>query len=615
VELHFSIQGKDIFIKRVLKRGKDDIKQETGYLIQDGIKNEATHIELKSMVLDLLGYPKDLITRSTDLMYRFTVYTPQESMKQIVQEDPEVRLDTLRKVFNIDKYKRIRENAQIFIRNLKEKRKNYEGQIVDLDSKKKALQAKEQEEKELAARLKELSPIADSLEEKLKETKQALEAKELQVRELLNFKKEFELAEMQLRNKVEQNEKDKQEIAQLDVECARIASETKDTPPIEEILKELKDKESNLEVIQRNIIDLSKKLAAFETTVKHNIETKQKISQLDVCPLCKQAVSISHKEAISRELDTAALQEHIDTHKEQEKENRQAVAKVQSQLEELRKKQADIRAMQIRKDSLREKMKKQDLLHMSQNRLKLEIGAINVKKMDLTRKIAPLRDIEATYKMIRQEHDALADKEMKIQLTKKEIEVRKQETVKFIASLESELREKQIIKDMLSKIASYQDWLEDHFTKLMATMEKHVMLQVYLEFNALFQQWFSMLIEDETLNVRLDDQFTPIIEQNGYESSIDSLSGGERTSIALAYRLALNKVINDIISGINTKELLILDEPTDGFSSQQLDKVRDVLDQLKIQQIILVSHETKIESFVDHVIRISKREHVSEANI
>jgi len=56
----------------------------------------------------------------------------------------------------------------------------------------------------------------------------------------------------------------------------------------------------------------------------------------------------------------------------------------------------------------------------------------------------------------------------------------------------------------------------------------------------------------------------------------------------------------------------MLDEPTDGFSSEQLDRVRDVLDQLNMQQVIIVSHESKIESFVDNVIRVGKEEHVSK---
>ena len=84
------------------------------------------------------------------------------------------------------------------------------------------------------------------------------------------------------------------------------------------------------------------------------------------------------------------------------------------------------------------------------------------------------------------------------------------------------------------------------------------------------------------------------------------LSGGERTAIALAYRLAITHIINSVMSKIKTKDLVILDEPTDGFSSKQLDKVREVFEQLKVKQLIIVSHEQKIESFVENVIKLGK---------
>ena len=84
------------------------------------------------------------------------------------------------------------------------------------------------------------------------------------------------------------------------------------------------------------------------------------------------------------------------------------------------------------------------------------------------------------------------------------------------------------------------------------------------------------------------------------------LSGGERTAIALAYRLALNQTINSVITSIRTKEIMILDEPTEGLSEAQIEKIREILQELKIPQLIIVSHENKIEGFVDHVFKIKK---------
>ena len=61
-----------------------------------------------------------------------------------------------------------------------------------------------------------------------------------------------------------------------------------------------------------------------------------------------------------------------------------------------------------------------------------------------------------------------------------------------------------------------------------------------------------------------------------------------------------------------TKDIIILDEPTDGFSNYQMDKIGDVVDQLGAKQTIIVSHEPKIESYVDNIVRIRKEDGLSK---
>ena len=180
---------------------------------------------------------------------------------------------------------------------------------------------------------------------------------------------------------------------------------------------------------------------------------------------------------------------------------------------------------------------------------------------------------------------------------------------KVIEQLNHEIQTKEAVKQKMERLQMLHHWMEEVLYTMITTMEKRRMASIHQSFNYLLRQWFMMLIEDELLQVSLQEDFSLRVEQNGYETELDHLSGGEKTAVALAYRLALNRVINDMVSTINTKHLIILDEPTDGFSSEQLDKMREVLDQLNMEQIILVSHETKIEGFVDHMIRMNKGEH------
>ena len=244
--------------------------------------------------------------------------------------------------------------------------------------------------------------------------------------------------------------------------------------------------------------------------------------------------------------------------------------------------------------------------------LKEQIEAAEKNLSSEEEKLKGEEDVLNKYKISKQILQELLDKdkELAVQLgvvTAKIENLRRQTDI-----LRKDVEKLILEKEKLIKTKELYNWMEDYFLPLCHTIEKQVMISVHNMFNQLFQEWFSLLIDDENVFARIDESFTPVIEQNGYEIIFGNLSGGEKTSAALAYRLALNRVINDIIHEIRTKELLILDEPTDGFSSEQLDKVRDVLEKMPLRQTIIVSHETKIESFVDNVIHIGKNGHVSE---
>jgi exonuclease SbcC len=137
-----------------------------------------------------------------------------------------------------------------------------------------------------------------------------------------------------------------------------------------------------------------------------------------------------------------------------------------------------------------------------------------------------------------------------------------------------------------------------------------VLSHINYQFDELFRKWFGMLVEGTELEVTVDEDFAPVVNQGGYELDIWALSGGEKTAVAFAYRLALNHMVREVV-GADTGNLLILDEPTDGFSAEQLSKVREVLRELRAPQLILVSHERELEGFADHIFKVVKENGVS----
>jgi exonuclease SbcC len=181
---------------------------------------------------------------------------------------------------------------------------------------------------------------------------------------------------------------------------------------------------------------------------------------------------------------------------------------------------------------------------------------------------------------------------------------------KLVEFLEREIEAKERDLKKARLLTENKIWLEDYFIKALEAIERHVMIAFQQEFNQFFQQWFELLVEDPTKSARIDEEFTIIVEQDGYEQNVNYLSGGEKTSVALAYRLALNMIVRKVATSMESN-LLILDEPTDGFSKEQLLKVQDILTELECPQVIIVSHERELESFADQIFRVSKEDGIS----
>ena len=617
VELSFELEGKNIIIKRNLKKGKNGIKQEVGYVITGGIKKELSPVEMKSQIFDLLGYPKDLVAKGKDMIYRYTVYTPQEEMKRILAEDTDTRLNTLRKVFNIDKYKKIRENSSIFLRSVKEKRKEFWGFISDLEEKKKELEQIKKEISDLDEKIKIIMPKVEKAKEDVNKKRKKISVYEDKVNELNKLRNGSTILDSDLNNIIKNHNKNNNDIERLIKQITELENnlgkeEITDGAVIKEKVQNL---EYNIKKLNEELENIKQKLNEYGINKSKAEEIIDTVSKMEKCPLCLQNVEHEHKNSIKdwEIRNIIEAEQNIKVYSEKEKEIRYKLDSVEKEREVLRESESKIELIKLKMQNIKEKKQEKEDLEKGQIKIKEKIGEINARKTEVSNQIDSRKNVEEDYKIVKAQLDIALEEEKKLDIEKVTLEKEKESSNRISKNLEEEIEKKSKAKEKLNYLVEMQNWLENYFVNLMITVERHVMLQIYREFNELFKTWFNVLIEDETISVRLDDEFTPIIEQNGYETYVENLSGGEKTAVALSYRLALNKVINDIVTDIKTKEILMLDEPTDGFSSEQLDKVRDVLDQLNMQQVVIVSHESKIESFVDNVIRVGKEEHVSKA--
>jgi exonuclease SbcC len=618
VELRMVIENQEVTIRRVLKRNGEEVVQSAGYIVKNDVKKDLTPVELKAEILNLLGYPKELLTKSKNMVYRYTVYTPQEEMKQILREEKEYRLDTLRRVFGIDKYKRTRENAQTYLHELKARSSRLEGTILDLDDKRARRDEISETLRKTETKANELRPKFEEKQKQAKEQQKKLTELQQDVNKFKEINYGIAMQNALLLQKVEQRERTANELAALGPHLSQLEDELRglSKESVEEMQRRLAEKQAELSKKEEQLNACKALVTELNVEIKNAAALQEKIAKMDECPVCLQKVSEGHKRDIhSREAEKAkSARKKLSDEQNQEEKLRAEHLRANKELEELRAVLQAAQVTRIKQSNLAEKKARLAELTEQQQTLKKEVGEINSAKIRLQAEVKRFDRAEELYELAKKDFDSLAAEERNaaLELTRVDAECRglRQQT----DALDKEIAEKTATKQRLSQSRKIQQWLDDFFVNLMTVMEKQVMGSVHSDFNDMFQLWFKMLIEDEMLSVRLDDEFTPIIEQNGYETEIENLSGGEKASCALAYRLALNKVINDFMSTIKTRDVLILDEPTDGFSSEQLDKVRDVLHELNLPQVIIVSHESKIEGFVDNIIRVRKEEHVSVIN-
>jgi exonuclease SbcC len=613
VTINFEVDGKDLIIERTLKRGKS-ISQDYCSITIDGQKSEISVTELKDRILDVLNYPKEF-AKKQNLLYRFTVYTPQEEMKQIILQDSETRTNTLRHVFGIDKYKKILENLTILIQKIREEKRikqaiteNLQQDQLDVVSKESDLENKYYN---LASVEKELF-LKKEARKKVEEDMQEVSKK---VEEKRNIEKEIEKTKLVIIHKKDSITINLKLLDTLNSQIKELEDLRFDESKIREIeLKVIQLKKEKHDLSEKNL-DVSSKISSLNLKNQESENIKQKLQHLEICPTCLQDVDPNYRANVSNKLDSDIYSnvKEIENLVLEKRKISDRINKIEYEISTKERESQDMKILKVKLEQLEDRKKRSKEILASNLMLEKDTALLDnqVKILKATvfdmNKYGNLFEEKQKQLEIARKEERTAD--IKVAELKKEIEV----FTRQIEEIKLKLERISLIKKELEKLVDIETWLNKKFAPMISFVEKNVMVKLKHEFSNLFARWFAMLVS-ENFTVKLRDDFTPVIEQQDYEIDYEYLSGGERTAVALAYRLALNQVINSLLSKIKTRDLVILDEPTDGFSEQQLDKMREVLEQLDVGQLIIVSHEQKIEGFVENVIRFSKENTFSRKN-
>lgn len=607
VTLLFEADGKEYAVHRTLERKGEKIQQVDCYIKGPEGKNIFASTELKERILQILRFNEPPNARAQSVIYRYAVFTPQEEMKAIILKDPDERLQTLRRAFGIEQYKTAVQNSSAVASKVERRMDHLQGASSNLEELREKLVEEIRRRRELEASLGPLKEREKELRSGSDKEKASLKRLEEAREKMKNAEGRVPLIRSELAGNVEQRDNAKREEDRLEIriktefepKIAKLRQFTKPTEKSKVDLKEELQKYRNTKQKAENMSSkLEERIANFDSILEKNI-----------CPVCERQIE---------EKDFASKSTHL-------KVERVTVEKIiassgtkinefdallealgnyetaQGNLKNLVAQVEDLKATIEGKGNI---VKKLDPIIRN---LKNQLQAAQEEAKPLETLLATI-DLQET--RVREAEGALIKVGQDIASSNTKIEGSKENQ----GQMEGDMKMMEQLRKTKDSLAEHRIWLTEYMSPTIENIELHVMTTLNQRFDIQFQKWFRILMDDADLQVRVDDEFSPIIEREGYEQEYQALSGGERTSVALAYRLALNILVQEVAT-TGGSNLLILDEPTDGFSKEQLPRVREVLKELNCPQVILVSHETELESFADHVVRIENSNGVSSIHL
>jgi len=179
-------------------------------------------------------------------------------------------------------------------------------------------------------------------------------------------------------------------------------------------------------------------------------------------------------------------------------------------------------------------------------------------------------------------------------------EIRSRERDLGIKKAELEkLRDVEIERDKLDKIIKILEKLNDLFKKdgvIMRLLTSKLREALEKEVNRILREI------GRGFRVSIEENFEiSVIYGEDQKRPVENLSGGEKTMLSIAMRLALAKILTGRIP-----RFMILDEPTQNLDTDMRRMIFDIIKRIAggMDQVIVVTHDEEIIEKADHLIRV-----------
>ena len=624
VTLWLSHGGSDYMIVRGLRRVRANIVQDPASLrlLKDGRPIAEKRVSaVNEQIRQELGLDVEL--------FREVMWIRQEQLKSILDMRPRERQKLLDKLLGLEDF----EKAWEALRGPE----SYYKRERELYSRDPDVLMAAQLEQEHARLVEELARLAAELEDVRLEVDKALkevEEAEAEVQQLEEARRKYEKllekrasieasireterAIRRLEGDVERHrrrlaelEKALEDLVNREMECRRSLAMLG-----LEAGTSVEEAEEELRRLEERIAELRGRAARLEGEIEQTKQRIQIVSSESRCPTCLRFMDEEFKRNLTAKLkrDVVKMEHELNSARGEAaelEERRSALAKAVHELRLVQGRKQDLQAQVEEARGLIDQAEKElDSNRMRLEMLKVELDALKEKlaefredrlqeaRAELERRRRRLAELEARMRDLQARRELakerLADCERRLKLAE-EKRRRAERAAKLV----------EIIKLIRSAYRGVQPHLRTEVVKLAKFYVQSVLSEIAGP-------------EEADILVEIGQDYTPVVRVGGRERSIAHLSGGERTLLALAYRIGMGFLIMRARTGRGL-EFLMLDEPTEslGREDQSVDRLADAISRLRaVEQVIAVSHSEAFAERANHVIRVEKSDNVSRVRI
>jgi exonuclease SbcC len=196
-----------------------------------------------------------------------------------------------------------------------------------------------------------------------------------------------------------------------------------------------------------------------------------------------------------------------------------------------------------------------------------------------------LLDIERSY----------ADRRATLEAAKRREEQLAAESARFAQirkSLQGEFKEKERLENVAETTAFIRDTLKEAAPRVARNYVYHVSLEA--------NQMFREITGNAERTLKWTEDYSIVLEEDGYERPYPSLSGGEQMAAALSVRLTLLKQLSDV-------RIAFFDEPTTNLDVERRENLALQISRIThFDQLFVISHDDTFDNYVDHVIAVGE---------